>query len=41
MNDTMRMEGMLALDNNTLEKYKILWSIWLRFLASDTLLNML
>lgn len=43
--DIMRMEGMLgemlALDNNTFNKYKVLWFIWLRFSSADTLANML
>ena len=41
MNDTMRMEEMLALDNDTFDNYKLLWLIWLRFSSSDMLTNML
>lgn len=41
VNDVMRMEQMLALENNTYDKYNVLWSIWLRFSSSDTLADML
>ena len=41
MNDTMRMEEMLALDNDTFANYTLLWLVWLHFSSSDTLTNML
>lgn len=41
MNDIMRMEEMLALDNDTYEKFTILWSVWRRFSSTDTLVTLL
>lgn len=41
VNDIMRMEKMLALDNDTYEKIKVLWLIWTDFSTSDSLKNML
>lgn len=41
VNDIMCMEEMLALDNDTYEKCKALWLIWIDFSTSDSLKAML
>lgn len=40
-NDIMRMEEMIALDNDTFNKFKTFWLIWIEYSTSDSLKVML
>lgn len=41
VNDIMRMEEMIAMDNDTFDKFKTLWLIWIEYSTSNSLKTLL